>query len=192
MILVSNVAASFHIMSALLETFLPHRDPTAETTAELAAPFGHCPTYTKIIKSRLSSRSVQNLWIKKNFDFSRIFIGLTLKPCYTSKYEYCFSSNDLTQYFRYFIAEKVWKECWSTECLANSTEEHCKLTRYVRWFQKFLLGCAVYKEIFLQNAEGRNDLVAIVPNPGINLRKIFSEKVIDDDLWFELFMIVKI
>ena len=114
-------------MSALLETFLPHRDPTAETTAEPAAPFGHCPTYTKIIKSRLSSRSVQNLWIKKNFDFSRIFIGLTLKPCYTSKYECCFSSNDLTQYFRCFIAEKVWKECWSTECLANSTQEHCKL-----------------------------------------------------------------
>ena len=32
----------------------------------------------KIIKSRLSSRSVENLWINKIFDFSRIFFGLTL------------------------------------------------------------------------------------------------------------------
>ena len=61
-----------------LEMSSPQRAPTAETAAEPAAPFGHCPTYTKIIKSRLSSRSVENLWINKIFDFSRIFFGLTL------------------------------------------------------------------------------------------------------------------
>ena len=36
------------------------------------------------------------------------------------------------------------------------------------------------------------DYITIVPNLGINLRIMFSENVIDDDLWFELFMIVKI
>lgn len=36
------------------------------------------------------------------------------------------------------------------------------------------------------------DYITIVPNLGINLRIMFSENVMDDDLWFELFMIVKI
>lgn len=56
----------------------PTETPPRRLPPSQAAPFGHCPTYTKIIKSRLSSRSVENLWINKIFDFSRIFFGLTL------------------------------------------------------------------------------------------------------------------
>ena len=182
----------------------PTETPPRRLPPSQAAPFGHCPTYTKIIKSRLSSRSVENLWINKIFDFSRIFFGLTLNHVILQNMNMVSQATYLIiQFWAFHIrlgrgsklrsSPKWTVVTHGLNCLIGPAEtDGLKLFQpsisdlfrrsYVPDYKLLMKKC-----IFISI-----DYIRIVPNLGINLRIMFSENVMDDDLWFELFMIVKI